>query len=253
MNAMERKLDHIDQLRVLGSFAEALRHLNTLTTEVEDNGRAWELMGLVHFELANYQQSLDALERASLLVPLSVEAQCRLAECYMTSRRREVAAVIYAHLATLDVGLEELAELIGIGLKKIGQFDLALGFCLHHLGRFSSNHKLLFIVTESMRRLEYDNDVITPIACQVYRLQPDNVTYRVRFARHLLVARRNSEAVNLLQSVDLNALQCIPSLQRLRMLFEQLGEHDSSQICRARLQQIGYELSSAYRPPKEEH
>lgn len=250
MRDIDEQLQGIEQLVDRGRFTKALERLGALTVDTADDGYAWQLRGMAHFGLAEYGQAMTAFEHASLLVPLCVEAQSRLAACYMASRRRNVAAVIYEHLATLEMLPEDVVEAVSAGLATTGKHEAALRFCLTQLQQFRGNHKLLYAAAAAMRKLDYDTDEILPLAYQAHRLQPDNVSYRIAFAQHLVSADRSSEAARVLRGIDLDELQCIPSLQRLRLLFESLNELDGAAHCRARLEQIGYELSSTYRAPR---
>ncbi|MBX3411493.1 MAG: hypothetical protein KF708_02155 [Pirellulales bacterium] len=233
-------------------FAAALAELRPLETHLADCGWGWQLRGLAQFGLGNIAQATAAFEHASLLVPLDPLAQLRLAQCYCLRRQRDVAQVMYRHLATLEMLPEEEIEAIAIGLARVGEHRLALQYCLVQHRRFRGNHKLLYTIAVEMRRLNYDNDEILPFIYQAHRLQPANVFYRIAFAQHLLTAQRRVEATRVLQGVDLDTVHCIPSLEWMRILFSQLSLAEGVEHCRARLQAIAFEANSGYRRPREE-
>jgi tetratricopeptide (TPR) repeat protein len=233
-------------------YAGVLRVLHDAQEQLCDNGHAWQLRGLAHFALGDYERAVDALEHASMLIPLTTLAQTRLAACYLHVRRPQVAAVIYRHLAQVEMLAEELVECIADGLIRVRDYQSALQFCLEHLRQFRGNHRLLMSTAEVTRRLGFGSDEVLPFAYQAHRLQPENVSYLILFAQLLVDAGRVREAGNALATIELDRLQCVASLQRLRLLFQRMDDDAGKEHCQARLKQIGYELSSGYRPTKDE-
>jgi len=247
-DAMNKRLGLAAELLRHGEFESVIVVLQELGDV--DDGRCWRLRGLAHFALGKMDAAIDALEHASILLPLCAESQCRLAKCYQNTGRKDVASAIYAHLATFKALPEQLAEVVGLGLFDLGEYARALEFCRANQARFIEHPQLLAVTFRSMHKLRFDHQAILPLVLRAHRLEPDNVSYCITLARLLVTAGRHAEAVQVLRGVDLNALQCIASLEQMRMLFEQLRQVDAAHHCRERLQQIGYELSSAYRPPK---
>lgn len=253
MNAyLEEQLRRVALMIEQAEFGDALAELRPLERYLSDDGRAWELRGLAHFGLGQVDKATRAFESASLLVPLGTTAQVRLAQLYLQRRRREAAAAIYLHLATCETLPEEEAELVAGGLAAVGAFDDALRFCLAQLQRFGGNHKLSYSAACAMRRLGHADNEISKLFGRAHQLQPNNVSYRIALARCLLAENRRAEATRVLSGVDLESTRCIPSLQRLRMLFERLNVAERVEHCRARLTAIAFVVSSSYRPTKYE-
>ncbi|REJ67416.1 MAG: hypothetical protein DWQ31_11235, partial [Planctomycetota bacterium] len=136
-----------------GDFAAALAVLRAAEDICRDNGRAWELRGLAYFAAGDIPQATAAFEQATALVRLGLRAQCRLAECYLRARRREVAAVIFAHLATFELTAEAEVQRVAVGLLRTGVCEVCLEYCQANLHRFSGNHVLFFTASQAMRRL----------------------------------------------------------------------------------------------------
>ena len=235
-----------------GEYSGVLRVLHDAREQLCDNGDAWQLRGLANYALGDHQQAVNALEHASLLIPLTALAQSRLAACYLFVRRPQLAAVIYQHLAKMEMLSEELVQCIADGLVKVRDYRTALSFCLEHLRQFRGNHRLLMNAADVTRRLGFDSEEILPFAYQAHRLQPENVSYLILFVQLLVDAGRLREAENALGTVELDRVQCVASLQRLRLLFQRMNDEAGTEHCQARLKQIGYELSSDYRPTKDE-
>jgi len=232
--------------------ADALAELRELAPYLADDGRAWQFRGLAHFGLGEVDRATSAFETASLLVPLGSKARIRLAQLYLQRRRREAAKAIYLHLADDASLTEDEAELIAAGLAAVEANDVALRFCLAQLDRFAANHQLQFAAAGAMRRLGQGNAAILPFLRGAHRLQPRNVSYRIALARCLLAENQSAEAMRVLDGVDLDATQSVPSLESMRMLFERLNVDDRVAHCRSRLQAIALAVSSSYRPGRGE-
>lgn len=253
MNAyIEEQLRRVAVMIEQAEFGEALAELRQLEPYTVDDGRAWQLRGFAHFGLGDRRRATAAFESASLLIPLASKAQLRLAQLYLERRRREAAQAIYLHLADRESLPEAEVELVAGGLAAVGAYDEALRFCLAQLGRFDGNHKLSFAAAIAMRRLGRDDAEILNFLQRAHRLQPNDVSYRIALARCLLTENHRSEATRVLDGVDLEATRCIPSLQRMRILFERLNDSERVEHCRARLHAIALQVSSGYRPTKNE-
>ena len=250
MNDKEGCLSRAAELISNKHFTEALCELRELDPSWDD-GPVVEMRGLAYFGVADYEQATTALEIASLLIPLGVEAQCRLAACYMRSRRREVASVIYVYLACLEALPEVIAEEVAGGLSRLGKNEMTLQFCRAQIKRFKVSHKLFSVAAESMRRLDYPDEEILVFAFQAYQLCPSSVPYRIVFATHLVRCNRLGQASKVLREIDVDALRCVALLQRVCAVFHSLNDPEGVRCCQARLTQIGYEVSTTYRPPKE--
>ena len=233
-----------------GEYRRSLEILQASMNEVRDDGKAWRLKGLAHYELREISEAADALEHAALLVPLCPLAQCRLAQSYVRLRRREVALLIFQHLVSLHDLPEHISECVAKGLLQIDACDMALMFCLNQLKRFRNSHRLLFTTSSVMRRLSYDHEEALPFSLRALQLRPNNLYYRISCAQQMVAVDQRGAAVELLAEVNLDRVQSIASLNRLLLLFERLDDQASAEHCHMRLQQIGYEISSMYRPPR---
>ncbi len=250
-NKIEQYLLDVAQRYEQGDYHGALSALSRAEEILKNDGRAWQLCGLAHFALGDLAEGIAAFEQATSLVPLCPEAQCRLAECYLRVRKRELAMVIFQHLATLKTLPQELVQDIAVGLSRVGEHQASLDYSKAQWERFPQSHVLLSTAASMMRRLGADVDASLSLSHQAHQLQPKNVAYRISLAYDLITAGRLQEALRLLTAVDLDEVQCIASLQYLKTLFTKLDNEHWQQECQARLEQIGYELSMTYRPPKK--
>lgn len=244
-NWEERLAQAAEQLEQ-GQNARAISTLQLDDQQFDDDGRAWRIRGMAHFGLHNYEAAESALEHASLLIPLEPFAQCRLAECYLRARRHEPAAAIYEYLSTRSGLCGAVVEIVARGLIRVRKEQLAATFGLSAFTQNDDSPEL----SDAMRRLNFRNDRVLPYADRAYRLQPENLSYRVSYTRHLVAEKRHSDAVAIVSDIDIDRVRNIPLLYQLQSLFKQLGQTESVEHCAARLKQRGYEISSSWRPPK---
>ena len=163
-------------------------------------------------------------------------------------RRKELALCIYSHLAEMPVPGQGVAEEIGEGLLLCGELDSALSFCRDQSIRYPKSDRLASLMAQLLQRLGKPDGEVLPYAYHAFQLRVENAGYLVRVAQLLTSIGRTTEARDLISPVDMSTIQCIPSLERLRLLCDRLQLTEQAANANARLQQIGYELSSGYRP-----
>ena len=110
-----------------GSFDQALALFHPALRDNPDDGRLWELCGLIHRSKNDCPPCLHALETEMLLVPLSFAAQCALADCYVHAERTELALDLYQHLLDQLTDLPtDLLKNVGVGFESLGELKSAL-------------------------------------------------------------------------------------------------------------------------------
>lgn len=235
-----------------GRSRQALNVLGRIRDQWDAHGRCWELAGQIHFDLGDLAATAEALEIAAILIPLSATAQCRLAECYLRTQRPDLAACIYAHLAEIENLAEEDAVDAVRGLLRVDAIGVGVDLGLRTLRRFRENHRLLTLVADGLERSGLGPQASLPMLLQAERLQPKNLHYKIAVIKRLVEAGRRLDAVRRLRVIEVESLDCVASLQRLRLLLAACGEVERAQACHARLAQIEYETVSSYRPSDEE-
>ncbi|UUO05454.1 hypothetical protein M4951_18990 [Blastopirellula sp. J2-11] len=216
------------------------------------DGRCWQLAGQIQFRLGELAAAARMLETAAILIPLSAAAQCRLAECYLRTQRPDLAACIYAHLAEIE-NLDEVSAVDAVrGLLRVDAIGDGVDLGLRSLRRFRENHRLLVLVADGLERSGLGPQAALPLLLQAERLQPKNLQYKIAVIKRLVEAGRRLDAVRRLRVIEVESLDCVASLQRLRLLLAACGEVAGAEACHARLAQIEYEAVSSYRPTDEE-
>lgn len=196
-------------------------HLQQLLQHDAENGRLWELVGVLAYESNDFQQSQAAIERASALIPLSARSQLVLARCYDRSGNRESAAAIYRHISSLGGLAVDLLEPLASGLGRHGELEMALNVCRQAASELAESTAPLMGMIYFMRRLRRPHELILAVALRAHNLDPHNFECRVTAAWLLHEASRSQEAAALLKAVDVSQCACDSCRLRMEGIFEQ--------------------------------
>jgi tetratricopeptide (TPR) repeat protein len=224
-----------------GMLREALRVAQAGLDKQPNDGRLWDLVGLIQHARGEFNTACRAIETASLLVPLTPPVQCVLAETYLQSEQGELARLIYEHLAKLSDLPVYLLSKIASGLGRVGEIHLALQVCRRAAGRQPECDAPLFAMAYYMGRLRYPLEVILPVLDRAISLAPDCVLYRVSKAMLLERHGRTAEAVSVVRAVpvaELASLRCGRCLARLCQLFLGAGDTERAAACRQALDEM---------------
>jgi len=208
------------------------------TADAPWNGRLWELLGLARKKLNDTDGARRSLETANSLVPLSVPAQCALADCYLREGRKEAARVILTHIAANTAcPTANLAELAA-GLGRVGELELALRSCRLASEREPDRDEPLYGMAYYMRRLRYPTEMIAAVVAQAQRLDPASITYRLALATLYLELNRPDDAHLLVRGLRVERLKCRNCLAKLERIFERVGNSTQRERCAERLQEL---------------
>ncbi len=223
------------QLEDLQSAADVAEQA---TADAPWDGRLWELLGMARKKLRDLEGTRRCLETANSLVPLSIPAQCALADCYLAEGRKEAARVILTHVASnTHCPTGNLAELAA-GLGRIGEFELALRSCRLASEREPDRDEPLYGMAYYMRRLRYPTEMIAAVVAQAHRLDPASMTYRLALATLYVELNRPGDAHLLVRGLCVARLNCRNCLTKLERLFERVGNEEQRELCAARLQEL---------------
>lgn len=206
-----------------------------------DDGRTWELLGVVLFASNEPQRAQSALEVAAVLVPLSPRGQVVLGKCYEMSGFLESAAAIYRHVASLSNLDTQLLEPLASGLGACRELELALHICRQAAERMPDNPDPLVGIVHYMRRLGRPVENILPVMFRAHQLEPDCGEYRIALAWLLHEIGKSGEAASLLAGVSFDDFSCIHCLIRMQHIFEITGRPADAANCRQRLETLAAE------------
>ena len=82
----------------------------TVGMKFPDEGHLWQLLGILHHRASDFAGASEALETATLLMPLESATRWALADCQARLGRAELAWQLYRHLAGDDAFCRDLAR-----------------------------------------------------------------------------------------------------------------------------------------------
>lgn len=224
-----------------GDLPEALRMADAAIDADQHDGRAWEVRGLALRDLGEPLRAADALERASLLVPVCPEARIALAHCYGTLRRRTLARELYIELvASTDPTVALLLE-IAAGLEALDEPKLAMEVCRRAGWRDPEAAQVHYDMGFYAVRCGYPPQIVEALARRAVELEPGNVHYRLGLASLLTRLNRPAEAHRVVRSLSpqqIGEVTCKCCLERIGELFEQAGDAERAALCRQRRQEL---------------
>ncbi|MCO8124695.1 hypothetical protein NHH03_23350 [Stieleria sp. TO1_6] len=213
-----------------------------------DEGRAWQILGRALLRRGQLQDGIEALEHASLLIPLDWETRIDLATAYGGIGRKSLSRDLLMTAATSG-GLDEAQLLrIAASLEAVDEPVLAMEACrqaglvapdaaqVHYqMGYYASLCGYPTSVTEALIRRAVD-------------LEPESVHYRIGLTSLLVRLDRPTEALAVVSSVipsQLDQITCQCCLKRIATLFFDCDQPDLARQCAQRLQDVRQSTSSA--------
>lgn len=124
---MDDSFDRIRDLYEGGELSAALALIKRHLVRRPDDGRAWELAGLIQFATGEYSRSVAAIERASVHIPLRPAARVCLGHGYGKIGRRTLSRDLLAGLIRNESVSVPLLLQVASGLDAIDPFDCSPG------------------------------------------------------------------------------------------------------------------------------
>jgi tetratricopeptide (TPR) repeat protein len=212
--------------------------------DAEDDGRLWQLRGMIHRQRGEVEPCIDALERASLLVPINAPARMALAEAYGKVGRRKLARDLYMALFGDGTMTVELLMQTAVGLDAIDQPRLAMKACQIAAERDPERSQPYYDMGYYAARCGYPVHVVESLAGRAISHEPDRVNYRIGLASLLAKHERLDEAHAVVRSItpaQIETVCCRCCLERMAWLFEQVADFARAAECRERLERLPVE------------
>ncbi|MCG8650616.1 MAG: tetratricopeptide repeat protein [Pirellulales bacterium] len=230
-----------------GRLEEAYEQCKTLIDSNPDHGYAWELLGLVFRDRGQFVAAADALERASLLVPIRTEARIALATCYANLQRKRLACELL--VALVDSGQLDIAQLLDVAahLESMDQPRLAMEACRRASRIDFETAQIHFDMGFYAARSGCPPHVSEALTRRAIDLDPANVHYRIGLASLLVRLDRFEEAHHIVADISDSQIQdvtCMCCLERVGNLLQSFGDPQRAQRCRERLRQLRGEPES---------
>ena len=241
MKAPSTELNKLALLLERNKFEHGLKVARSLLREYPYCGKTWEYCGQFYHQLNLLRLSQCALEVATTLIPLSVASQIALADCYIDSDHPEIAIQIYQHLIETKSLSGEVLLNISRCLETLEAYELAKWALVkseHFDTGSATNH---FQLAQHMSNSGYPCRMIETELKKAFRLEPENMDYRIGLACFLHCCHRDDEAYEYVDSLNpqlLGKMSCKCCLEKLVSVFSSANDSERLAISQARLSQI---------------
>ncbi|WP_010585613.1 tetratricopeptide repeat protein [Schlesneria paludicola] len=235
---MATQIEIVQQLSTMTSRG-ALQAARELAAEslvkFPDDGRLWEIAGLLDHAKGDPDSCERRLETAQTLTPLRPAASCGLADAYRHFGRNALAKDLYAHVVTLDQSSIRLWQYCALRLDEIGAVAQAVDAARRVAAAQPENAQSIFEFGYYLSRFGTASQLVAAVMKQAISLAPDQVSYRLGLADLLLSTGDRSAAFAWIQGLSarqIEQLTCPCCLERLARLFESGNDWVRAHACR---------------------
>ena len=232
-----------------GKYQEVLETiLHGEHADVIPEGRLSEIRGLAHYGLLDIPAAVHHLEIATTMVPLSAVAQLSLASCYLNQKFPLAAETIYRHLMTRSDVYDGKTLCTGVaeGLTRLDLHTEALSVCHRGLLQFPESHRLNFLCGINLRQDGNSPYVTRDYFRRAVRQNPESALYAIEYAKDCLETDDEEDAYETMRPIDPANISCVAVLQRLRLVYDRLGDEAMTECCDDQLRAIYYQRQSKY-------
>lgn len=241
--------EKVTKLFESGSIRPALKILTQELERRPNQGELWLLLATVLHSQGKWETTLEAIETASALIPLTVGGQLVLADCYSHLGKHELALVAYEYLlAQSSLPVDYYAGLYA-GFKRAGKMEAALSACRKAIELSPDNDAAYFGMAHCMSGLAFAPRKITNILRKAVDLAPDKPHYRISLAAQLSLTKRRREGYEILAqkpAAILEAIACSCVARQLLDLCAWAGDEERCAILGALLAQLSQNRQDSY-------
>ena len=221
-----------------GDLQSAMAIVQECFADDRNDGRAWELCGLIHFSSGNFQRSVSALECAQCLVPLLPAARVCLGHAYGKIGKTVLSRDVLHDLIDDDSVSIPLLLQVAIGLDAVGAPEYAIQACEMVIERDDRVAQAHYDYGYYAGRCGYHDSYVENSARTAIELDPKNVQYRVGLAGLLWRQDRLDEAYEVVHELPgdlLLEIECTCCLRRMSDLYKRAGDYRRLVLCQERL------------------
>lgn len=224
-----------------GNCPEAIAKLGEALVDFPDEGLLWDMLGVAYWDAGAVQDSIDALEHASMLVPLSPEGQLALALGYEVAQKHELSTELLTGLAARDNLSPNVLEQLARALGRAGDSDVALHVCERAAQLQPESTAPLLGIVFYMARLGASSRQMLPTLFRALHLDPTDSAIRILLARRLHDCNLSEDAAEVLRLVDLSTYACPNCLHAMHEIFVAAGDETLAAQCTEVLMGSPYE------------
>lgn len=230
-------IDAAEKSYIAGRLHQTVLITDAALKKYPDEGRIWELKGLAHRALGEAKPAMQALETATLLVPLRPAARCALADCYAYAGHGRLAHDMYLALADDSQTPPELWLPIATGFDFVGAPALALSVCRWAIQWDPDSPQAWHDFGCYLGRCGYAPRLVLNCARRAVSLDPKTGRWRIGLVSLLYQAGHADEAhaaARKLTDLQIADAICPCCLLRVAEVFDAYGDLQRGDACRRR-------------------
>lgn len=220
-----------------GEYQKAFGLLHTHLQENRDDGRAWELLGVALQVVGDFEGSVSALERASLLVPLVSNARICIAMGYGKLGRTQLSReLLTALIDDVSMTADQLTD-VATGLDFVDATGMAVRACRRAIELEPESAHPYYALGYYASKCGQPAEYVVSLAHKAISLDPGCVKFRVGLASLLTKLSRSDEAyvvVKDLSDEQIDLIDCRCCIERIIPLYDAAGDVRRAGLCRAR-------------------
>ncbi|MFK7778600.1 MAG: hypothetical protein QM501_10900 [Gimesia sp.] len=235
-----------------GMHYQSLQQISQILKLHPDEGKAWELKGLIEDTLSCQHMSIRSLETATTLIPISASGQYVLAKNYLIIGKRSLAKSIFSILLQRTDIPEKLLPAIS---SYLGQYPdmahIALEACRKAVQLNPENGESWLGTAYFMGKVGHPKKHIANVLRKAVSLDPENHYYRLALGNLLEQTGQVDEAYLVIKGIrnsDLSKIPCSECLTKLITIFSLAEDNSRRKICLEKLKQL--QMSKIQVPPE---
>ncbi len=217
---------------------------DTELAQSDDDGRLYQVSGLLDHTAGRFDSSRRKLETALALAPLQPVSWFGLADSYLRTGLTEDARSIYQHIATLPDSPVDLLRLCASRLDGLGETARALEAARRAAEVQGDNAQVVYEFGYYLARAGHPPHLVISIMEQAVALAPQAAVYRVGLAKVLAGLGYTDDALHCVRDLSarqLDQISCPCCLERLAKLFESGDDWIRAHACRVRIERLPLE------------
>jgi tetratricopeptide (TPR) repeat protein len=224
-----------------GRFAHAIQFAQYALAQDPDDADALTLLGMASLCFCEFDEGIDALERAALIQPLSRAVQIELAIAYGSVGRHNLSKELLMSVATS--GKVSSAELLRIaaGLEAIDAPRLAMEACRQAGILNPEQPEVHYQMGYYAQQCGHPSEICESLIRHAISLDPRNVHFRIGLASLLIRLERKTDAIKVLTPVipdRLDEVNCQCCLKRIANVFFDCDDVNRARLCASRLKTL---------------
>ncbi|QDV50669.1 tetratricopeptide repeat protein [Gimesia fumaroli] len=225
-----------------GLHYQALDQISRLLNTCPNEGKIWELKGLVEDSLSWRNTSIRSLETATTLIPISASGQYILAKNYLEIGKHALAKSVFSILLQRQDLPDRLLPAISSYLGQYPELTyLALDACRKAVKRDPGCAESWLGMACFMGKLHYPKEQIANVLRKAVTLDPENRHYRIALSNVLEQSGKFDQAYRVVKEIktsELNQIPCAACLKKLIRIFSLAEDNTRHEICSNKLKQL---------------